>query len=136
MNKVFLLLIVFVVNMGLVSCSSTDEKDEKKEALSEKEKDALIENARKIVLESKNVKLTPQDKQFIAASKPEFRADYTGRKSGKAFVYWILPDKRVYMESQGQLLESDRIWRMSITKTGEVKIYKKGEKIPEFKPKT
>lgn len=116
-----LILAAAILASSLIVCSCVSKrKATDADKLTKEEEQMLIQNARDILLNSKQFKFSKEERSFIANTKPELGFNYTAYKEGRGLLSWQLSEKRrVNLKVEGELLESDRQWQVNIIRTEE-----------------
>ena len=116
--RLILALMVLAASLAICSCAKRNVTDA--DGLTKEEEKLLIQNARDIILNSKNFKLSKEERSFISNTKPEAYFNYTAYKEGRGVISWQFNDKkRVNLKVEGELLDSERQWQINVIKTEE-----------------
>ena len=116
-----LLLAVAILASSLIVCSCVSKrKATDADRLTKEEEQMLVQNARDILLNSKQFKFSKEERAFIANTKPETGFNYTAYKEGRGLLSWQFTEKkRVNLKVEGEFLEPDRQWQINIIRTEE-----------------
>ena len=105
MKLLFLLLLSCCWFCGCTATRYTEVNGERFAMISEKEEEELADQARLIIKRIKT-RLTPAEKRLIETRKPEMTFVYSGSRSGRAAVRWVLPAREVNVVFEGEFLSS------------------------------
>ena len=103
MNLFFLSLLPLCLLCGCTATRYTEINGERFAMISEKEEDELTDQARLIIKRIK-IRLSPAEKRLIETRKPKTNFVYSGDRSGRATVSWLLPEREVNVVFEGEFL--------------------------------
>ena len=103
--KHFLCLLALSLLCGCAATRYTEVDGERFAMISEQEEEELADQARLIIKRIKS-RLSPAEKRLVETRKPEMKFVYSGDRSGRATVRWILPDREVNVVFEGEFLSS------------------------------
>ena len=100
-----LCLLALLIFCGCTPTRYTEIDGERFAMISEKEEEELADQARLIIKQVKS-RLSPAEKRLVEIRKPEMTFVYSGDRSGRATVRWVLPDREVNVVFEGEFLSS------------------------------
>lgn len=105
MKNFYMILIAAFGLLIFSGCSSSDDPyaTNQKYALNRKETDFLVNYVRKFLSKAKNLKLTEEEKAYIASHEPNIKEAYTASKEGNMEISWELETRRIKAEATGPL---------------------------------
>ena len=104
MKRVFYLFTAMVM-LALCGCSARyiDVGGEKYEMISESEEQELVERAR-LAVSRINSRLKQYERQAVMEKAPEMRFFYSGNRYGRAVVRWVLPEREIGVNYDGEFM--------------------------------
>ena len=107
--KLFLLpLLLCCVFCGCTATRYTEINGERFAMISEKEEAELADRAR-LIIKRIDSRLAPAERRLIGTRKPEMIFAYSGDRSGRATVRWVLPSREVNVLFEGEFLSPHMI---------------------------
>ena len=105
MKKLLFLSLLFFALCGCTSTRYTEIDGRRFAMISEKEEDELADRAR-LLINRINTRFSPAEERLVETRKPEMRFVYSGDRSGRATIKWVLPEREVNVVFEGEFLSS------------------------------
>jgi hypothetical protein len=110
---------IIALSMMVLLCASCNSVgiESLSNELSEREQCALIERARKFVITTNHLNITPDDKRFVKNELPRLFIDYTGYKRGIAKMVWrINPSYSIRIICKEDLTDKSGLIRLTVSR--------------------
>ena len=107
---------LFTLFLAAAVCGCAGSGNSGNDQLTPTEEEIVIAHVRRFLKESPKIKLSAAERQLVQTVRPTFHVHYTGFKSGKLSIRWVLPNYRVLLlQRSGNLLSSEKAdWAVRI----------------------